>query len=164
MKQVSTLYIKELPPFPNSALPVLVYQQVYEGQDAPFENLFRQNGWTGLWVNGVYNFHHYHAKAHEALGCISGWARLKLGGPEGVEVRVEKGDAVLLPAGVGHQLIKASGDFQVVGAYPKGQSPDLQRGDMREYERLKAAAKAARLPDTDPVMGIGGAVAEYWQQ
>ena len=98
MKQVSTLYIKELPPFPNSALPVLVYQQVYEGQDAPFENLFRQNGWTGLWVNGVYNFHHYHAKAHEALGCSSGWARLKLGGPEGVEVRVEKGDAVLLPA------------------------------------------------------------------
>lgn len=60
MKQVSTLYIQELPPFPNSALPVLVYQQ--------------------------------------------------------------------------------------------------------EYERLKAAAKAVRLPDTDPVMGVGGAVTAHWRQ
>ncbi|NLX82540.1 MAG: cupin [Clostridiales bacterium] len=164
MSKASTLYLQEQPPFPNSTLPVLMYEQVYTGANAPFARLFEQNGWTGLWVNGVYSFHHYHAAAHEVLGCIAGWAHLTLGGPGGTLVLIQKGDAVLLPAGIGHQLIKASPDFQVVGAYPKGQFPDLQRGDTQAYERLKAEAALVRLPDTDPVMGAGGAVAAHWQQ
>ncbi|NLW20057.1 MAG: cupin [Clostridiales bacterium] len=162
MKDANTLFIPAATPYPNSALPVLIYPQVTSTPD--FTRLFAAQGWTGIWVNGVYSFHHFHTTAHEALGCQSGWARLRLGGPEGVEVRVTRGDALLLPAGVAHQLLAASPDFSIVGAYPRGQSPDLHRGKPADYERLAAACRALPLPETDPVQGAQGAVGRHWHQ
>lgn len=156
------LLISAQPPFPNAQLPVLIYPQAL-AQPADFPRLFRANGWTGVWVNGVYGFDHFHADAHEALGCISGWARLRLGGPQKVEFTIRAGDAVLLPAGVGHRNMAQSDDFSIAGAYPPGQSPDLQRGDPAAYEALLARARMVPLPLTDPVMGKEGLVQAHWQ-
>ena len=47
-------------------------------------------------------------------------ARVRLGGDGGVVLDVKAGDALLLPAGVGHQNLGASADLLVIGAYPKG--------------------------------------------
>ena len=163
MSQAEPLFVAPRPPFPNAELPVLVYPQVLKpGED--FAVLFRKNGWTGIWVNGVYGFDHFHADAHEALGCVSGWARIRLGGPEGVEVTLRAGDAVLLPAGMGHRNMAQSEDFSIVGAYPPGQKPDLRRGDMAAYAGLLARARAVPLPLTDPVLGVDGAVRRHWQR
>lgn len=151
--EASTLYLAENGHFPNSPLPVLLYLNVYGGQRPDFPGLFARSGWGGIWVNGVYSFHHFHASAFEALGCQAGWARLILGGPGGQEVTVNRGDAVLLPPGTGHFLKESSPDFLIAGAYPKGQSPDLQRGSAREFEALKEACRSVRLPETDPVTG-----------
>ena len=70
---------------------------------------------------------------------------------------------MLLPAGVGHQLLRASRDFSVLGAYPPGQSPDLQRGDTSAYPRLQAMAAAVPLPDSDPVTGQEDGLRLHWQ-
>ena len=46
-----------LPPgatMPNSRLPVVIYRKVLEGAARGFDSLFRANGWTGTWRDGVY--------------------------------------------------------------------------------------------------------------
>jgi uncharacterized protein YjlB len=56
----------------------------------------------------------------------------------------------------------SSADFLIVGAYPPGQSPDLQRGDVAAYPGLLTRARAVPLPETDPVTGAQGAVHQHW--
>ena len=152
-------------PFPNSTLPVLFYPRVFPDDHAlvrGFEERFIRNGWQGVWVNGVYNFDHFHACSHEVLGCVAGWARLRLGGPSGRTVLFGAGDAVLLPAGVGHRHIEGSPRFSVVGAYPQGQSPDMERGDARRFQRLKERSAKTPFPQTDPVFGAEGPATLVW--
>lgn len=151
--ELKTLVLEENKPYPNSRLPVLLYAGACGGLRPDFVSRFKQHGWTGVWVNGVYGFHHFHAQAHEALGCLSGWARVLLGGPGGIECTLEAGDAVLLPAGTGHKLLEASPDFSIAGAYPPGQSPDLQRGKQEDYTWCKARCLEVPLPALDPVSG-----------
>lgn len=161
---IKTLFLPEKPPFPNAAWPVIWYRQMFgAGEQEDFAGLFEKRGWTGLWVNGVYAFDHFHARAHEALGCVAGWADLRLGGPEGEVLRLSKGDAALLPAGTGHRNLRQSADFSVVGAYPPGQSPDMQRGDEKVYQRLLTQARSLPRPRTDPVTDLGGVLA-LWEE
>src|SRR5579859_6182294 len=89
--------------------------------------LFDRHGWSGGWTNGIYRFHHFHATTHEALGIVSGHARVRFGGKSGPMVTVEAGDAVVIPAGVSHCNEGASDDLVVVGAYPGGHEPDMER-------------------------------------
>jgi len=163
MPDAKTLYIPGVSPFPNSPLPVLLYPGALPGAPARFDRLFRENGWTGVWVNGVYAFHHFHAEAHEALGCVSGSAAIQLGGPDGLVVEVKAGDALVLPAGVGHRLERASRNFSIAGAYPQGQSPDLQRGEAEGYEALRAKCLAVPQPAADPVLGGEGPLLFHWK-
>ena len=37
------------------------------------------------WRNGIFDFHHYHSTAHEALGIAKGEVTVVLGGPDGEE-------------------------------------------------------------------------------
>lgn len=140
----------------NPRLPVRIYRGVRGGNGAlldaeRLERRFAANGWPPQWRAGVYDYHHYHSTAHEVLGVFIGHARLLLGGPGGIEVKVQPGDVVLLPVGTGHCCLQASRDFQVVGAYPEGQDWDIQRAAPDEATRQRMAS----LPDPprDPVNG-----------
>lgn len=143
----------------NARLPVVVYRAALEreGDDLSerFEALFAEHGWPPDWRDGVFDYHHYHSSAHEALGVFAGGATLELGGPGGRQVEVAAGDALLLPAGTGHRCVSASEDFAVVGAYPQGQAWDI----CREAPDDAARARITALPDPrhDPVTGEGGA-------
>src|ERR1700741_5268650 len=113
---------------PNSKLPLLIYRQAVRlppGDPASaFEQLFEANQWSGTWRDGIYPFHHYHSTAHEVLGVFSGSATTQFGGERGITERLNAGDVVIIPAGVGHKNLGSSEDFGVVGAYPHGQEPD----------------------------------------
>ena len=113
-----------------------------------FEQRFAANGWTGAWRNGVYGWHHYHATTHEVLGCHAGSARIQLGGDDGPVHEIAAGDVLVIPAGLAHCNRGASDDFAVVGAYPGGAVPDMQKGPGDPSIALPR-------PDCDPVLGRG---------
>lgn len=145
---------------PNNRLPLLLYRHAFSARgDAGarwLEQRFASNGWTGAWRWTVYPFHHYHSNTHEVLGVFSGSATLQLGGEQGQSVDVAAGDVIVIPAGVGHKRLKASEDFQVVGAYPDGRSPDLMRGEPGERPAADQRIAQVPLPARDPLLGEGG--------
>lgn len=119
--------------FPNNALlPLLVYRNVFHlssGDTAKtVEEILESNGWTHAWRDGVYDYHHYHSTAHEVLCVIRGSARIQFGGPSGISLLLEQGDAVIIPAGVAHKNIGDNTDFECIGAYPDGQQYDMNYG------------------------------------
>ena len=149
----------------NPVLPLVVYRGALTGQGAEAEACiarFARHGWTGAWRNGIYPYHHYHSTAHEVLGIVAGAARVRLGGPAGAAVRIAAGDVVVIPAGVAHKCEEASPDLLVVGAYPRGQSPDLQKAGAHDRARLGAAIAAVPLPEMDPVTGADGPLVRRW--
>jgi uncharacterized protein YjlB len=152
----------------NSELPLLFYPQVCE-KDSPSpsgcKELLVQHGWRGTWVNGVFSYHHYHSTSHEVLIVVGGEARLTFGGPEGETIEVEAGDAVVIPAGVGHCNEDSSSDFSVIGAYPRGQeSYDLRTGEEGERPEVLENIRKVSLPETDPLFGEEGPLLRYWSK
>ena len=148
----------------NPDLPVLIYRNAVSGGDlaALFEQTFAQNGWQGIWRNGIFDYQHYHTGAHEVLGIAQGRARVQIGGPQGPEINVCAGDCLILPAGTGHKRIEASRDFLVVGAYPAGQDADIQTQAASPEQRETIARLA--LPSIDPLQGGDGPLLRYWRR
>jgi len=151
----------------NRKLPLVLYRQALaldgltRAPERAFEALFRSNGWDGVWIDGIYDFHHYHSTAHEVLGMAKGFACVQFGGPQGIVAELAAGDAVVIPAGVGHCLVEGK-DLVVVCAYPAGQDWDLCRAT--ESDRAKALENIpwVPLPRLDPVFGQSGPVLALW--
>jgi uncharacterized protein YjlB len=146
-----------IPNHPSFA--VLIYHDVdgvAGGADAT-RRLFADHGWGGAWVDGVFDFHHFHSTSHEALAVVAGAATIELGGPQGKAFDVAAGDVLVLPAGTGHRRATARDGFTVVGAYPAGQENyDLLRGDdPAEVAAARERIAALGAPARDPVGGEG---------
>ena len=164
--EVKKLQLEENGNFPNNPkLPVLVYKNVFGNHVPPelIEKTLFENNWRGSWRNGIYSFQHYHSTAHEALGVYSGWAEVQLGGPDSEIVRIEKGDLVVLPAGTAHKKINSGDGFAVVGAYPGGQSWDMNYGKTEEVQPARENISKVPLPENDPVFGKNGKMFEFWK-
>jgi uncharacterized protein YjlB len=165
--EIIVLQLDENENFPNNTkLPVLLYKNVFQfGESNPaevIEKVFEMNNWGSSWRNGIYNFQHYHSTAHEALGVYGGWAEVQLGGPGNKPVRIEKGDLVVLPAGIAHKRINSGNGFAVVGAYPDGQSWDMNYGKQNEIDKAKINILKVKLPQNDPVYGENGGMFKFW--
>jgi len=154
--------------FPNSKLPLLIYRQAVSlpehDQAALFEQLFADNGWVGMWRNGIYSYHHYHSTAHEVLAVYGGSARVQFGGERGVVHELQTGDVVIIPAGVAHKNLGSSGDLGVVGAYPEGQDWDMNYGRPGERPRADGNIERVPPPKMDPIYGEGGPLLEKWSR
>jgi uncharacterized protein YjlB len=150
--------------FPNNGRrPLLLYPGAVPKDPRSIEEIFRGNGWPPAWRNGVYPYHHYHSTAHEVLGVFSGVATVRFGGEKGVTRELRAGDVVVIPAGVAHKRLSATRDFAVVGAYPRGQSWDLMRGEEGERPRADRNIAAVPDPESDPVHGAGGVLSRLWR-
>lgn len=152
---------------PNSKYPLLLYHNVIPEEQASADKWllkqFAKEHWTNAWTNGIYGFHHYHSTSHEVLGIFSGNALLHLGGEKGAQVKVEKGDIIVIPAGVGHKKIHGS-NLGVVGAYPDGRDWDLLRGISGERPEADQNIKALPIPTTDPLLGKGLGLTKIWKE
>ena len=88
----------------NENLPVLVYQQMVRRSvhsvAGAVEQVFRSNGWTGAWRNGIFSYHHCHSTAHEVLA-VTGTNHVAAGGA-----------VLVLPAGVARKNLDTDRDFQ----------------------------------------------------
>ena len=159
MSEPQTLLLPSGALMPNSPLPVLIYRGVH-GAARGFDSLFRGNGWGGTWHNGIYDYDHFHSKAHEVLGVDAGSARVQLGGDEGQAVEIKAGDVVILPAGTGHRRISATTDFAVTGAYPAGQ----EHYDVCRSRTPEAELRISKVPPpaSDPVGGKDGPLPRLW--
>jgi len=137
--------------------PVLIYRGTGLADPEAARRRFAEHGWAGSWVDGVFDFHHFHSTSHEALAVVAGRATLELGGPQGEAFDVEQGDVLVLPAGTGHRRATARDGFTVVGAYPRGQEDyDLLRGeDPAEVAAAKERIATLPAPPEDPVGGDG---------
>lgn len=152
---------------PNNPMPFLVYKGAVDVANAhpeqTIEGLFGANGWGAMWRNGVYDFAHYHATVHEALGVARGHARVRFGGDRGRDLDISAGDVAILPAGTGHQCLSASHDFCVVGAYPPGPPLEITRPTPENHARALKAIPLVALPETDPVRGQDGPLVRLWR-
>jgi uncharacterized protein YjlB len=153
---------------PNNPMPFLVYKRAvdlaHEQPEKTIEGLFRANGWGAMWRNGVYDFLHYHATVHEALGVARGNAVVRFGGDRGTDLAIAAGDIAILPAGTGHQCLYASPDFCVVGAYPPGPPMQITRPTLENYTDALKTIPEVKLPKTDPVCGEDGGLVKLWRR
>jgi uncharacterized protein YjlB len=153
----------------NPTLPFIHYRNAVAVSDsgnpaATFEELFKSNGWRNSWRNGIYDYVHYHSGTHEVLGIARGVASVRFGGDHGKIFEVHPGDVVILPAGTGHQCIRASKDLLVVGAYPGTGTYDECRGSLQERERALKSIPKVPLPEKDPVYGADGPLRAAWKR
>ena len=166
LMQPEKLYFKDDGTIPNSHYPLLLYRQAFAARDAAgaawLESHFAANNWTNSWRNGVYPFHHYHSTSHEVLGVYAGSALLHLGGENGQKVRVQVGDILVIPAGVGHKNL-GSDNLGIVGAYPDGRHWDVNRGLPGERPQTDKNIAALPIPGTDPLLGKSGGLLSSWQ-
>ncbi len=149
---------------PNSALPLVLYHHVLQEGDLAeaFEGLFASNGWPPRWRYPVFTYTHFHSNTHEVLGVFAGRAKIQFGGESGPVVEIARGDAVLIPAGVGHKQIEASEDFMCVGAYPDGFSPDKYLDQPGQLAEVKENIAKVPEPDKDPVTGSAEGINSLW--
>jgi uncharacterized protein YjlB len=152
---------------PNNRLPLLLCRNAFSRREQEaadwLESSFSRNNWTNSWRWGVYPFHHYHSNTHEVLAVFSGSALLHLGGELGEKVTVQAGDLIVIPAGVGHKCLSHSAGFTVVGAYPNGLQPDLNRGEKGERPKTDQQIAGVLLPTTDPLAGSQKGLTNIWK-
>ena len=168
-QQIIHFVCSENDTFPNNAnLAVCIFKNVFDPQQDNlaelFEQRFHENGWPPAWRNGLYDIHHFHSTAHEALGIYSGWVTACFGGPGGEVAKASAGDVVIIPAGVSHQNVDQSINFKVVGAYPEGQRWNMKYGKKGERPQVDTEISQVPLPASDPVYGIDGPLMELWIQ
>jgi uncharacterized protein YjlB len=152
---------------PNNVLPFLIYKGAIDVDNShpekTIEGLFGANGSGDMWRNGIFDYLHYHATVHEALGIAAGRARVRFGGDRSQEFDLAPGDVAILPAGTGHQCLMASEDFSVVGAYPPGAKMQVTRPTPENYRKALQTIPDVKLPKTDPVLGADGALMKLWR-
>ena len=148
--------------FPNSRHPALLYKGAI---DVPLlfpamhiKHLFKQNGWTNSWDAGIFEYHHYHSITHEVLGIYKGRTKVQLGGPKGPKIFIEKGDVLVIPAGVAHKNLGTENSVGVIGAFPDGGNYDMNYGDPDERPGTDENIGQVPLPSNDPVFGADGLI------
>ncbi|WVQ96937.1 hypothetical protein IAU59_004046 [Kwoniella sp. CBS 9459] len=180
---VSKYYIPAYRNFPNTSLrpyPLLIYKQAFDRTSADFnasaiESHLRRVGVVEpAWKYTMYQQHHYHSNTNEVLVVFSGKAKLCFGGAADnehrIEVEAERGDAIIIPAGVGHALLReqATDDgerYQMIGCYPTGSANwDMCTGEKADKDDKWRNIENVGWFDRDPIYADEGPVVDLVKQ
>lgn len=204
MVEIKSYTLRPTALVPNSPLPLLhhvgLLSEESERTSGYVYDLFQSNGWQVQWLvrYGHTQRSHYHSASHECMAVLTGSATIRFGVADteadmeknthgsaceegGLELRVNAGDLLIIPAGVAHKTYNAvpardferlsPGDghqvgdgalrdayraielsgFTMLGAYPKGCQWDFLEGG--ESDGDYEAVWNVPKPDTDPVFG-----------
>ncbi|MGN7987438.1 cupin domain-containing protein [Pedobacter sp. 22226] len=159
--------IEENGNFPNNPnLPLMIYKGTFrlhpDDTEDVIRKVFAQNGYTNSWVDSIFDYHHYHSNTHEVMGVFCGKADVQFGGDHGVCIELDKGDVIIIPAGVAHKKLNSTDDFTVVGAYPNGAEYNIKYGKPEERAAADEDIAKVKNPDSDPVYGSKGHLFECW--
>ncbi|KAJ5633883.1 hypothetical protein N7528_001725 [Penicillium herquei] len=139
---------------PNTAIqckPLMIYHGAFDATPADLQRRLRAVGEVEpQWVYTMYSQTHFHSTTHEVLG-VTGRARLCFGGgenPQRFEPIVQRGDLIIVPAGVGHRLLDDEGEepFQMW---------DMCYGNSGEEKKVQAIRDLAWF-HRDPLFGDDG--------
>jgi uncharacterized protein YjlB len=86
-----------------------------------------------------------------------------MGGKNGQEVIVERGDVIIIPAGVGHYSLDNSIEYQFVGGYPNGANWDIKVSLKENEATIMEEIANIPIPNTDPIFGENGPIVDYWK-
>jgi uncharacterized protein YjlB len=153
----------------NRVFPVTLYRSAVKlprslDSAALWEEIFESNGWGDTWRDGIYYYLHYHSRIHEVLGIARGSATVRLGGNKGRIIKLKAGDAVVIPAGTGHQCLSVSKTFLAVGAYPPNGTYDECGPSAEEHDRNVRVVRRIGRPRKDPIFGSDGPLLKAWKQ
>ncbi|THV49482.1 hypothetical protein BGAL_0193g00210 [Botrytis galanthina] len=107
----------------------------------------------------MYTHPHFHSSTHEVL-CFS--TPTHTAASSKIQTIVKSGDVIIIPAGISHHLLEdLTGDFQMIGSYPRGKTWDMCYGDgsSEEEEKVRGIADLEWF-DRDPLYGDQGPVLE----
>lgn len=85
------------------------------------KNAFAENPCTNTWDDALLDVHHFHSTSYEVSGIYSGQAEIQPGSDSGPIMSLQKGDVLVIPAGIAHKNLNRNG-IGVVGAYPDGRN------------------------------------------
>ena len=159
--------IKDNGLFPGNDLPVLHYKKAlqiprfFPGRFA--RKILERHGWTNTWRDGIFTYDHYHSNTHEVMVVIKGHTVLLLGGENGTQLSLQKGDVIVLPAGVAHRNRGKLKDVICVGGYPEGKNFDMNYGKQGERPATDNNISSLPLPAMGPLYGKSDPLITIWK-
>lgn len=165
-QKTQDIYFHDDGTIPNSKLPVIVYYSITDVIDKStwFEQNFAKNNWLNNWRDIILPYDHFHSNTHEILGISKGIVTLNIGGAKGKQLLLSAGDALLLPAGVGHYFVSSAGAYEVVGGYPDGGNWNLLQELGADKDSIYAEIDSLEIPQLDPIHGLDGPMHKYWKK
>ncbi|MCD2425876.1 hypothetical protein LQ567_24040 [Niabella pedocola] len=152
---------------PNSPHPLLVYRTFFDKESDACENWLKKKFTAHQWFlfAGVppLDVPFYYMNTHVVLGVCAGAAKWQLGGTLGLTMVIEKGDVLVIPAGVGLQHLESSADFKITGASALDVVPKIRKeasGNSKDPGRVADVP----IPETDPVLGMDDGLLTIWLQ
>ncbi|KAH8087861.1 RmlC-like cupin domain-containing protein [Cristinia sonorae] len=164
---------------PNTSIqhkPLLIYRGAFNPTtltpDAIEEHITSVGVFAPQWRYTMYRQTHFHSTTHELLVVFRGKAKLCFGADvtssqsnedESVVAEVKKGDAILVPAGVGHRLLEEMDSdegegFEMIGSYPEGSEKwDMCYGKKgKQEEGVDQRIEKLGWVERDPLYGEEG--------
>lgn len=159
-------YFREDKHIPNSPFPLLIYRGFFDKEYDTCEDWLKKKFLANKWFPApalrILNFTHYYSNTHIALGICAGDAKWQLGGAMGITMVIEKGDVLVIPAGVAVRHLESGLGFDLVAACSVNVVPDVRNEKNSNRALADRAIADIPVPHNDPILGPKEGLQTIW--